>query len=409
MPSKTSTAGCRAGPSALPRSVGYRQQCDRLRRRRRGSSIAVTADVSDVSTLRARSHRRRPKSWQRCKHTALSNQFRFTSKRTPRWSVRLVAAGSAARPALVPLLALGTAETVRRADPQQVAFPRLLRSAWSGNDKLYGFAGSDFLSGGSGRDLVDGGNGNDNLVGGSESDLIRGGLGERFHHRPRWRPRPRSVRPWQRHRLGRSARPRSSCEVVKEPLLPPTLTADLALALSPPPDPVALNTDLMYVATVTNAGPGTASTASLSFTLPSGATYVGASTATGSCQLLSPTVSCSLGAIASGTGTDCIARDSSSCRDYCRGRRQRKQHDAGRQPDQQRGNRDLECERSSATSASTATPYNLRRQLPDGLHPTSAARPGLRRHPAPQLHRATARPSRLRRQQRRNGLRVVSR
>ena len=52
---------------------------------------------------------------------------------------------------------------------------------------------------------------------------------------------------------------------------------------------------------MTNAGPGTASTVGLGFTLPSGVTYVGASTTTGSCQLLTPTVSCSLGAVAPGT------------------------------------------------------------------------------------------------------------
>jgi len=171
----------------------------------------------------------------------------------------------------------------------------------SGNDKLYGFSGNDFLSGGSGRDLVDGGKGNDNLVGGSNTDLIKGGSGNDSIFS---RDGVRDVVDCGPGRdvVGVDLRDRvSGCEDVRKPLLPPTLAADLSLALAPPPDPVALNTDLTYLATVTNTGPDAASAASLSFTLPSGVTYVGASTATGSCQLATPNVSCSLGAIASGT------------------------------------------------------------------------------------------------------------
>ncbi len=169
-----------------------------------------------------------------------------------------------------------------------------------GNDKLYGFAGNDFLSGAVGRDLIDGGKGNDNPLGGSDSDLIRGGSGnDSIFSRD-------GVRDLVycgpgRDVVGVDLRDRVlDCEAVKKPILPPTLAADLSLALAPPPDPVALNTDLTYLATVTNAGPGTASTVSLRFTLPSGVTYIGASTATGSCQLLTPNVPCSLGAIAPG-------------------------------------------------------------------------------------------------------------
>jgi uncharacterized repeat protein (TIGR01451 family) len=152
-----------------------------------------------------------------------------------------------------------------------------------GNDKLYGFAGNDYLDGGPGRDLISGGRGNDLLVSrDGVRDLLRCGPGrdEAFVD--------------LKDRV-------SDCEKVTVPLLPPTFSADLSLALSAPPDPVALNADLTYVATVTNIGPDVAYTASLSFVLPNGATYVGASTATGSCQLLTPRVSCSLGDIAPDT------------------------------------------------------------------------------------------------------------
>jgi uncharacterized repeat protein (TIGR01451 family) len=169
-----------------------------------------------------------------------------------------------------------------------------------GNDKLYGFAGADFVSGGAGRDLIDGGKGDDNLIGGSESDLIRGGSGnDSIFSRDGVRDLV-NCGPG-RDVVGVDVRDRvTACEDVRLPLLPPTVT-DLAVALSAPPDPVALNTDLTYMATVTNAGSDPAVTVGLSFALPSGVTYVGASTATGSCQFLAPTVSCSLGAIAPGT------------------------------------------------------------------------------------------------------------
>ncbi len=104
----------------------------------------------------------------------------------------------------------------------------------SGNDKLYGFAGNDFLSGGLGRDLIDGGNGNDSLVGGSETDLIRGGVGndsiisrDGVRDLVQCGPGRDTVLVDLRDRV-------SACEVVKTPLLPPTLEADLSLALTPP-------------------------------------------------------------------------------------------------------------------------------------------------------------------------------
>lgn len=148
--------------------------------------------------------------------------------------------------------------------------------ALGGNDKVYGLAGNDTLDGGAGRDLIDGGKGNDVLASrdGARGDLVRCGPG--------------------RDKAFIDLRDRvSACEEVEVPFLPPRVT-DLSLALTGPTEPVALNTDLTYVATVTNThDPATA--VSVVFTTSNNATYVRASTATGSCQILAQTSRCSLG------------------------------------------------------------------------------------------------------------------
>jgi hypothetical protein len=46
---------------------------------------------------------------------------------------------------------------------------------------------------------------------------------------------------------------------------------------------------------------------------------------------------------------------------------------------------------ASASAAATTAAEQLPSVLPHGLHPATAARPGLRRHPAPQLHRSPRR------------------
>jgi hypothetical protein len=149
--------------------------------------------------------------------------------------------------------------------------------ALGGNDKVYGLAGSDTLDGGAGRDLIDGGSGNDVLVSrdGARGDIVRCGPG--------------------RDRAFIDLRDRvSACEDVEVPLLPPRVT-DLSITLTGPPEPVAHNTDLTYVATVTNTvDPATAVT--VIFQRSPTATYVRASTATGSCQNRDEILSwCSLG------------------------------------------------------------------------------------------------------------------
>jgi uncharacterized repeat protein (TIGR01451 family) len=153
-----------------------------------------------------------------------------------------------------------------------------------GNDKLFGLSGSDFLDGGSGRDLINGGGGNDRVLArDGERDSVQCGPGRD------------SARVDLRDRV-------TACETVQRPPVPPppVQAADLSVALTGPASPVPLNADLTYVATVTNAGPGTASAVTLSSTLPSGVTYTSASTSAGSCQFVAPAVSCTLGSIAPG-------------------------------------------------------------------------------------------------------------
>jgi uncharacterized repeat protein (TIGR01451 family) len=153
-----------------------------------------------------------------------------------------------------------------------------------GNDKLFGLSGSDLLDGGSGRDLISGGPGGDRLLArDGERDSVQCGPGDD------------TARVDLRDRV-------SACETVRRPPTPPppVQAADLSVALTAPANPVPLNTDLTYLATLTNAGLGTASDVTLSSTLPSGVTYTTASTSAGSCQFVAPAVSCTLGSISPG-------------------------------------------------------------------------------------------------------------
>jgi uncharacterized repeat protein (TIGR01451 family) len=78
-----------------------------------------------------------------------------------------------------------------------------------------------------------------------------------------------------------------------------TASADVSISMSDSPDPVTVGSDLTYTMTVRNGGPDSASGVSVSDTIPSGTSYVSASTSQGSCSGTS-TVTCNLGSLANG-------------------------------------------------------------------------------------------------------------
>lgn len=88
--------------------------------------------------------------------------------------------------------------------------------------------------------------------------------------------------------------PGNNTATVSTQVLAP-LAADLSVALTDAPDPVAVGGTLVYTATITNLGPGDAAGVTLTDTLPSGFTLVG--TSGGSCSG-APTVTCALGTVA---------------------------------------------------------------------------------------------------------------
>ncbi|HYG82800.1 MAG TPA: FG-GAP-like repeat-containing protein, partial [Pyrinomonadaceae bacterium] len=77
--------------------------------------------------------------------------------------------------------------------------------------------------------------------------------------------------------------------------------ADLSLANADSRDPVMVGNQLTYTLTVTNDGVDDAASVSLTDTLPAGVTFVSATPSQGSCAGTS-TVTCGLGALASGAG-----------------------------------------------------------------------------------------------------------
>jgi uncharacterized repeat protein (TIGR01451 family) len=76
--------------------------------------------------------------------------------------------------------------------------------------------------------------------------------------------------------------------------------ADLAIAMSDSPDPVAVGANLTYTLTVRNLGPNPATSVTAAQPLPSGVTFVSASSTLGSCSLAGSTVTCALGTMSSG-------------------------------------------------------------------------------------------------------------
>jgi uncharacterized repeat protein (TIGR01451 family) len=76
---------------------------------------------------------------------------------------------------------------------------------------------------------------------------------------------------------------------------------DLSVTKTDSPDPVINGGNLTYTIVVTNNGPSTNSSVTLTDTLPTSMTFVSASSTQGSCTQLSATVNCSLGAMGSGS------------------------------------------------------------------------------------------------------------
>ena len=78
----------------------------------------------------------------------------------------------------------------------------------------------------------------------------------------------------------------------------PAHQADLAVSQSDSPDPVQVGGSVTYTLTVQNSGPNQATGVTLVDTLPSGASFSGASPSQGTCSPSSGTVSCDLGVLA---------------------------------------------------------------------------------------------------------------
>ncbi len=79
--------------------------------------------------------------------------------------------------------------------------------------------------------------------------------------------------------------------------------ADLSVASTSSPAPVAAGSDLTYTLDVSNAGPSDASGVTLTNVLPEGATYLSATPTQGSCSQAAGAVSCQLGALAVSAST----------------------------------------------------------------------------------------------------------
>lgn len=84
-----------------------------------------------------------------------------------------------------------------------------------------------------------------------------------------------------------------------------TFVADVSIAKSALPDPVAAGSVLRYIITVKNNGPSLAEAVSVQDTLPQGVSLV-SSSATANCVLSDATLTCTLGALTAGTSTEII-------------------------------------------------------------------------------------------------------
>src|SRR5262249_4380080 len=75
---------------------------------------------------------------------------------------------------------------------------------------------------------------------------------------------------------------------------------DLSVTASVAPNPVTVGNNLTFTITITNAGPSPATNATLTDTLPAGATLVSATASQGTCSGSGP-VTCSLGTVTAGS------------------------------------------------------------------------------------------------------------
>jgi len=76
--------------------------------------------------------------------------------------------------------------------------------------------------------------------------------------------------------------------------------ADLSVTQTSSPEPVAVNSNLTYSITVSNAGPSAASGATLTDSFPAGVTFVSATSSPGGCNQSDGILTCSLGALNNG-------------------------------------------------------------------------------------------------------------
>lgn len=77
--------------------------------------------------------------------------------------------------------------------------------------------------------------------------------------------------------------------------------ADLSMGKVATPEPVKVSSNLTYVISVTNNGPSSASDVTVTDTLPAGVTFVSANSSIGSCVEAAGVVTCTLGALNSGS------------------------------------------------------------------------------------------------------------
>ncbi len=76
--------------------------------------------------------------------------------------------------------------------------------------------------------------------------------------------------------------------------------ANLSVTKTDSPDPVVVGNNLTYTVTVTNSGPDTATSVTLTDTLPANVPFISATPTTGSCNEASGVVTCNLGSIVNG-------------------------------------------------------------------------------------------------------------
>ncbi|WP_198284585.1 beta-propeller fold lactonase family protein [Beggiatoa alba] len=86
-----------------------------------------------------------------------------------------------------------------------------------------------------------------------------------------------------------------------------TPAADLGVSLTASPSPILVGNNLTYTATVTNAGPSTANTVTITQTLPTGTTIVGTPSITnGQCSVSGSTVTCTVSSLSSSVSQNSV-------------------------------------------------------------------------------------------------------